>query len=342
MTDQREACVLLGVCSMPAIAWFLNQSPDFRRRFRTKVVFTNNGGIPITTGDLTDEDFATCRLVIHHGPQWAGWTTGPAFEAVLARFAHAPCISLPIPLFPALWPLHVFDERNTWGADVPGRPLWPNGMRTYYPYGDAFVLGLLRMGVSKRDIIARYLELDIPSILDVDRIFNLNAQTMIAHERTTDVKVAAFVSERFRDQWLFQTLNHQSNALLIEIVNQTLALLGFPPLHASIHEEWAEMLSIQMPIHPSLIRHFGLTFVDASTRYTIDGQLLHSETGSNAEMAQEMGKRRLTFEQFLERYIDFTVGPAPDDELAVWRDVSARLFAARAAGNLANTARAHS
>jgi hypothetical protein len=124
-------------------------------------------------------------------------------------------------------------------------------------------------------------------------------------------------------------MNHQSNALLIEMVDQALSLLGFPPLPADVRRGWSEMLTIQMPIHPSVIRHFGLTFVDASTKYSVDGYVMHFEPGRRAETEQEMGKRQLTFEEFLDRYIDFTAFPAGDDELTLWREVSAGIFAAR-------------
>jgi hypothetical protein len=330
---------MTGVCMWPGISYLTNHSPEFRRQYRTKVGFTDRTETALA-GRFSDEEIAECKLLLHTAPGWADWGNEAHYTDLLARFpATTQRISFPYPVFPALWPMHSGESRNIWTTNPESIPLddlpeligethypqlsysgirhpWaglmgsalatgPDGHPTSYPYGDAYVLGLIRDGVPKREIIERYRALDVPNEVDVDGILARNHQVALVKEASTDVKVAELIAERFATHRYFQTMNHPTNEFMIVMVDQALRMLGFQPLGDYPRQALFELLTIQTPIHPSLIRHFGLQYVDESTRYCVDEQY----------------RRRLTFEEYFDQYIDFTSAPATDAELAPYHQV---------------------
>jgi hypothetical protein len=262
----------------------LSLSDDFRRQYRIKSYRTHRHVKFMADFAIGNDELNSAAAFIYHPPGWADWGNDQGYRDLIACIPPSvQMISIPYPVFHALWPFHVHDPRN----DDPGRPCFPDGSPAYYPYGDGAVLRLIRQGLPKDEIIRRYLTMDIAQEIDLDGLLAKSIEMQTDKEAKTDVKILDFVMSEFRRRRVFLTMNHIGNATLIHMVDQILERLGCAPLGSFATTSLFELIDPQMPIHPSVIRHFDLTCVTAETRYRVDAQ------------------RNLTLEEYLSCYIDF-------------------------------------
>jgi hypothetical protein len=233
---------------------------------------------------ISDEEVENCDLLLHLTPGWADWGNEAAYTELLLRFpAWTRRISFPYPTLLTLWPFHCGDPRNV----DPDRPRNVHGELPEYHYGDSMVLGMMKEGRSKREIIDTYTKLDIATKVDLLQVHRWCIGWQLEKERDTDVKVLGFINDHVRSVPTFGTMNHPANATMIHMADQILAMLDMKPLGRYAHEALFEVLDFQMPIHPGIIRALGLGFVGPDSRYRIDEF------------------RKLTFTEYLDQYIDF-------------------------------------
>lgn len=284
-SDSRLPCILVGTCISFGVRYLLQLSEDFRSRYRLSVYSTNRHTQFMSDFAIGDEELAGCAAFFYHPPGWADWGNDQAYRELIARVPEGVRkISYPYPVFHPLWPFHCWDKRN----EDPDRPLSPSGDPAFYPYGDSWILSMIRQGLPRGEIVARYGALDVPSVADVDALLRKSLEIQAAKERTTDVKVVDFIADSFRSSRVFMTMNHVGNATLIHMADQMLRALDCRPLDRYAHEALQELVRPEMPIHPSLIRHFGLSCVGPGTRYRVDPY------------------RFLTFDEWVADYVAFT------------------------------------
>lgn len=282
--DDRRHCILVGTCISSGVRYLLQLSEAFRRRYRITVYRTDRHSRFMSDFAIADEELANCHAFIHHTPGWADWGNDQEYRDLIARApADAVKISYPYPVFQPLWPFHCWDKRN----EDPGRPISPNGDPAFYPYGDSCVLGMMRRGLSRERLAAEYAALDVSSLTDLDGLLEKCLEIQTEKEKNTDVKIVGFIADSFRKKRIFMTMNHVGNASLIHMADQILAALDCPPLGRYAHEALQELVRPEMPVHPGVIRHFGLTCVSPQTRYRVDPY------------------RFLTFEEWVADYVDF-------------------------------------
>lgn len=282
--DSRQLCLLVGTCITFGLQYLLSMSEEFRQRYRLQAYRTHRHQQFMSDFAIGDEELNAASVFIYHTPGWADWGNEQGYHELLARVpAHVQRISIPYPIFPPLWPFHVYDPRN----DAPDRALFPHGAPAHYPYGDGVVLRMMRQGLPKEEIIRRYLDMDVSDEIGLDALLEKSIEIQAVKEENTDVKVLDFVASEFRRQPTFLTMNHVGNPTLIHMADQILGRLGCAPLGPFAHRGLFHLVSPQMPIHPSVIRHFGLTYVTPESRYAFDAF------------------RNLTLEEYLSFYIDF-------------------------------------
>jgi hypothetical protein len=190
------------------------------------------------------------------------------YDALIAKIpASVAKISFPLPHLYAFWPFHTNDPRNS----DPNRPANRQGSQPFYPYGDSYVLELLRQSLPPEEVISRYVNLDVATVVDLDRMMSSTLSIAAHHDQTTDIKVADFIAHNFRSHKLFQTVNHANNRLLLNMSNQLLDLLDCEPVSERVLDRMQELtVELTMPIHPSIARFFGATYATETTRYSID------------------------------------------------------------------------
>lgn len=280
-------CLLIGTCIVQVIRYLLNASEDFRRTHRLHTFFTNMDIPEARLFDISDALLGSAAAVIHVHPTWADWGNEQAYADLLARIpVGVQRISIPYPVFQPLWPFHCKEPRN--GAPWPESLRRPMGETPSWPYGDSMLLALMKRHAATAEVVSAYLALDLSREIDLDRLLAKTLEIQRDKEQVTDVKIVDFIAETFRQRRLFTTVNHLSNDGMLYMTNQILQHLELPAIDAGILDTLGELLSPEMPVHPSVCRHFGLRYCDERTRYPVDAY------------------RRLTFAEYVADYVRFS------------------------------------
>lgn len=174
-----------------------------------------------------------------------------------------------------LWPF-----ANRAHPNNPTPPFCPAG-----PYGhdlgDSFLNGLIGAGATAEEAVRTYLELDIVREANLDRLFEMCIEASRQLDAQTGFNLTAFVERNFRDEALFMTPGHLTRRLFGEMIRQVFARIHVPSasIEQAIAAQHAPFGVTQLPIHPGIIEHFGLKYVDANSRYRYfdEGQFTFSE-----------------------------------------------------------------
>jgi hypothetical protein len=232
---------------------------------------------------LPDEDVARCSLMIEqldtaHPPP--GWLRERLpFGTKIIRFA---------PLdFNLFWPLNFNDPRN-----VSEPPDYPFGR---FPYGDRVVVELMREGLAGEALWQAYPERSVARLPDLSRLRDIEARRLMARDASADVKVADLVLANYREVPLFWTINHPTGWLLgrvlgrlLRAAREPLGLVNDPaPRAIELFSSFEPFGHQHQPIHPEVARRLNLAWFKPDRSYNyFDGN-------------------KLTFEQFMQRYINF-------------------------------------
>ena len=285
-SSARPPVIVYTSCIGDGLTYLLERSKDFRQKYRMAAYISRDISRITDNTPILEQDYNNCAVFLHHPADSISFSDRKqrdAYDAVLENLpATTRKVEVPFPHFFALWPFHVADTRQN-----------ASGNTILFPYGDSYIIGLLNQGVPHDEAISRYLELDVSTVTDLDRQLELSRSYQRRNERTSDIKIADFVYENFREQKLFDTINHASNLLVLYIVNKILGLIGCEELPDSVLRGMPPLLvgdGIDMPIHPSISRHFGLKYADETTIYNYYG----------------LSK---TFEEYLRAYVYLDGGP---------------------------------
>lgn len=201
-----------------------------------------------------DDVLARCEVLVHQ----ASFGT-PAFADRLP--AGAKCVRIPLITCSFLWPF---------GFDRPNEPV---GWR--FPYGDRHLVAQIRQGVEPAQAAADYADMDLAERLDLPRLRDMEVQKWQRYDASTDVAMAAFLQQHMLAQRLFFTPDHPTDFVLLELCNQVLARLGHAAFMPPKWDHHIHTLSgNEVPVHPSLLRHFGITWAAADTIYPLHGGFL--------------------------------------------------------------------
>lgn len=283
--DRRPLCVLCLSCLGAGIKYLLQSSDEFVQRYRLACHFSHQMNRVAETVNIPKDQLDECEVFIYHNTDWVTFTEAEldAYEQLLDRVSPAAHkIAVPLAQLHAFWPFHTNDPRYTSDRRANRFDQLPD-----YPYGDAYVIELLKDGVPEEEIITRYLALDFGSRVDLDKLLSWSLTFMQRNERHSPVKVADYVAERFRSEKLFSTVNHANNRLLLYMTNQVLSELECAPLPEALLERLQVLVGTEMPVHPGIARHFDVQWANEATRYLVDRS------------------RYLTFGEFLRDYVYF-------------------------------------
>ena len=268
-TAERPTCLLLMSCLSVGPHYFLRLSDDFHSKYKLKIYANHRADtIPEHMAELEEEIHASAAF-IHHAPDampYLGSKRTP-YEEMLARIPpNVVKISFPHPHLHVFWPFHMNEERN----NDPHRAYNRFGIQPSYAYGDSYVLRQIRDGVPPAEILDRYLALDVGEIVDLDAKLASTLSLMERNDRTTDIKITDFVADDFCKNLLFYSIGHPNNRLHWYMANRALEILGCRQVPEDILARTQELQEEPCPVHPSIPRHFGITYIDENTRYEID------------------------------------------------------------------------
>ncbi len=176
--------------------------------------------------------------------------------------------------------------------NVPERPIsdgpYPSQM------SDSFLNRLITKGVSPEDALEQYLALDIAKAASLDRMTEIYLDRQRERDAATGFSIAPAIEARFRTEKLFLTAEHPEANIFALVAGQLFAAMDVP---ADVTRAALESLvrspfpPTELPLHPGVIAHFGLTFADADTRYT------YADEG------------RFTFAEYVLRYMRYENNP---------------------------------
>lgn len=124
---------------------------------------------------------------------------------------------------------------------------------------------------SAESIVDRYLALDYRDVLDLDRLFEINRLKMQRIGAASGLDLWPKIERNYKDAPLFWTYLHPSGALMRDICRHALRQLNLGFTDAEINAALASVKEplgfAHMPIHPSIVRHFGIEWAPPNYRY---------------------------------------------------------------------------
>ena len=168
---------------------------------------------------------------------------------------------------------------------VSGAFLWPFSGRAHprnasFPFlrggpypaelGDGFLNRMIVERVDPDDAVARYLELDVAAIANLDQRYEIIIRQQRSRDALADLPTADVMERLFRDEHIFFSPYHPGPRLLRLLFAGILEKIGVDsgfigrmqrvPTRSPLADRW-------LPIHPAVARHFGLSYVADNQAY---------------------------------------------------------------------------
>ncbi|MFH1844072.1 MAG: WcbI family polysaccharide biosynthesis putative acetyltransferase [bacterium] len=251
----KPVCIIEGNCNGEALTQMLKMVPEFSATF--EVVFSPSFRGPDPRRSVCTEDqIRRCALLLNQVTHWE-----PELDLPRAMSPTTRIIRYPILFNNTLWPLNRQDPR-------PFRGLGLRGER--FPYGDSLLLQLMKQGEAQAVILERYLATDLMTLVDLDRFHEINVIKGKELDLESDITINSYIAENFSHVRLFSTFNHPRPNLLLRLAAAVLHETGMGHLTADVVRQIAEnppLNRVEIPIHPQVARHFGVTWFEENARY---------------------------------------------------------------------------
>jgi tetratricopeptide (TPR) repeat protein len=156
---------------------------------------------------------------------------------------------------------------------------------------DKFLNGLIRESVRPEEALRRYLDLDIARVAHLERTAELHIEAQSSRDKETGFDFASIIEARLRDTCLFLTSSHPTLTLMAPLMRGVFARMkvGNADIERAICGQRVTPLpNSALPIHPGVISHFSLKFVNEQSLYPY------------------MYEGLFTFAEFVVRYMTYT------------------------------------
>ncbi|HZU87942.1 MAG TPA: WcbI family polysaccharide biosynthesis putative acetyltransferase, partial [Stellaceae bacterium] len=225
-------------------------------------------------------------IAAHRRPSDDGWKALAAADVIVEQLqdfkpkidlsglsGSAERIAVPLASGGFLWPFA--------GQAHPGNPSLP-----YLPYpaewGDAYLNRMISRGADPQATVAAYLALDVNDLVDLDRLYQRTLEKQRQRDAATGFSVAKIIAEHFRDEAVFLTPLHPNRRVALALADQLFRRLD---IGAAERERMNRTLQAtpfpkdELPIHPSVARHFGLRYIGEGHRFRLvnEGRLTFAE-----------------------------------------------------------------
>jgi hypothetical protein len=247
--------VLSQTCQGLLLRQLLMSSAEFRKDFACTFIpnYEIQDGKPgIAPPTALENALESCDILIYHD------IAHYDFPSLLQRMPpHGTAITIPYITSTIYWPS--YDYRN---------PCWlfPRGATALIPWPCTKLNELIVSLHDKKKAMDAYLQMDIPATLDIRKAYDGQIGYLRKAEHGSIFNMAAFIENNFREKQLFHLINHPSLPVFLEMANAILGHLGLPLLEGFRHDPFA---GHQIPVHPSVIAHYGLSWCDPKAKYRI-------------------------------------------------------------------------
>jgi len=147
--------------------------------------------------------------------------------------------------------------------------------------GDRYLNTMIAEGVEPDEAVARYLDLDLAAILDLDKRYAAVIRQQRRRDALADWQIADLIENHFQDEHVFFSPYHPGSRLFGLLMTELLGRIGVDPgilgraqrvlQRSPLDDTW-------LPIHPAVARHFGLTYIAEDQRYrSLEGRFTFAE-----------------------------------------------------------------
>ena len=202
------------------------------------------------------------------------WRNHPLRETLPEKLR---VITFPLCYLGAMWPFDSFIFGNDNVMIASGAP---------FAFQDGLMARLRTEFPDPEERLARYISLDFPKPPDLRRNSAFDANRLLRSDENHGMTIGHLMLDTFRTERLFHTITHPAPPVVEHVAWEVLKALDLTLLRSDVPKFPDFMGYYQVPVHPRIIDHFGLSYVGPLTEYAF------SPT------------ERLTFEQYFRRYIE--------------------------------------
>ncbi len=242
----KELCIVQANCQGEPLLGRLRTCPEFAQRYEC-VLFTNYSREPVP-----DELLGRCSLFLYQflAPKW-GDLSSQTLIGKLPESARHLCI--PNMFFTGYWP--------TWSG------------REGFDYRCTYLDELVDKGLPAEDVVILYLNTEFSKKIELLDAVSRSLEIERQRQARTPVQYVDLLVANYRDERLYNTVNHPGGRLMNHAARGVLRELGFAPpddsAFAALGEPFAEF---EQPVNPRIAEHFGWNFGGADTQYNVYGR----------------------------------------------------------------------
>ena len=260
----KKLCLLHANCQGEELAALLRTSAAFDSRY-SLILRTNYTHEPVSAQELAECD---AFLYQYLDDTWKNL----ASQTLLRQLApSALVLQIPNLFFKGYWPF--------WTAHGP------------IDFSDTLLNRLIDESAPKAAILKLYLHSNIANFIDLKAALNETIAIERQKEAHSCVKYVDYALQLWKQRMMFLTVNHPGLDLLVHVAQGILDALGLPPLtgqeltRLELQDNFPSYIDFELPVHPQVAAFYGLEFGGPQQTYAIFS-------------------RRMTFEQYISRYID--------------------------------------
>jgi tetratricopeptide (TPR) repeat protein len=216
---------------------------------------------------------------------------------------------------------------------VSGAFLWPfsgqaHPRNTAYPFfeigpypgeaGDSYLNRMIQAATDPEEAVAAYENLAINTRINLDRLYELVMDKQRLRDEATGYWIADVIEAHFRTEPVFLTPYHPNTRIAVTLAAQLFQQLGADSADIERMRNGTRVTPFprdEMPLHPGVVRHWGLAYAPADRRYRF------------------LSEGSFTFREYALRYMRYQWNDALEKGLFLSRggDPNAALEALRAA-----------
>ena len=135
--------------------------------------------------------------------------------------------------------------------------------------GDSFLNRLIAAGTPPSVAVAKYLAAGDATVGRAERMMELHLQNQRERDAVCDIRIADRTEALLQTTRLFRSPNHPEPAMASWIAGEVFARMGEHPAAVArlIDSQIDALPATETPIHPAVVRHFGLTYAPPNRRY---------------------------------------------------------------------------
>lgn len=211
--------------------------------------------------DLTEEDRATIEradLVVEQL-----FDIKPQAD-VAGIAAGTPRLFIPMVTAGFLWPFA--GQAHPRNADCPFLVGGPYGGEA----SDSYLNRLILAGTDPEEAVEAYMDLDVRNRTNLDRLYELIIDRQRSRDEAAEYRISEIIEQHFRSEQIFLSPYHPNVRVAVSLATQFFQQMGASPQDIARMQACTRVTPFpkgELPIHPSVARHFGMDFVTPDRRY---------------------------------------------------------------------------